>query len=115
VNVRVLTSRASPAANDNAQLRLDLARLLRLKQKLGGEVPAEITEFLGKVGDPETFLDLAAFSLCDSHFIKQKLLETLDIETRFNLFNRHLRMEINVIKLQRKLQGALSDSRISNN
>lgn len=115
VNVRVLTSNAPATENDPTQLRRDLAQLLRLKQKLGGEVPTEITEFLGKVGDPETFLDLAAFSLCDSQSIKQKLLETLDIETRFNLFSRQLRMEINVIKLQRKLQGGLSDSRISDN
>jgi ATP-dependent Lon protease len=115
VAVRVLTSHAPASESGNAQLRRDLARLLRLKQKLGGEVPAEITEFLGKVGDHETFLDLAAFSLCDSQAIKQKLLETLDIETRFNLFNRQLRMEINLIKLQRKLQGGLSDSRISDN
>jgi hypothetical protein len=47
--------------------------------------------------------------------MRQKLLETLDIEARFNLFNRQLRMEINVIKLQRKLQGGLPDTRISNN
>lgn len=115
VNVRLLTSQTPAPSNDNDQLRLELARLLRLKQKLGAEVPAEITEFLGKVGDPETFLDLAAFSLCDNHSVKQKLLETLDISARFNLFNRQLRSEISVIKLQRKLQGGLPDSRIAEN
>lgn len=115
VNVRLLTSQTPTAANDNNQLRLELARLLRLKQKLGGEIPSEITEFLGKVGDPETFLDLAAFSLCDNHSLKQKLLETLDVGARFNLFNRQLRTDIAVIKLQRKLQGGLPDSRIAEN
>lgn len=115
VTVRLLTSQPPALSNENDQLRLELARLLRLKQKLGAEVPAEITDFLGKVGDPETFLDLAAFSLCDSHVVKQKLLETLDIGARFNLFNRQLRSEISVIKLQRKLQGGLPDSRIAEN
>jgi ATP-dependent Lon protease len=115
VNVRLLTSQTPPPSNDNDRLRLELARLLRLKQKLGAEVPAEITDFLGKVGDPETFLDLAAFSLCDSHSVKQKLLETLDIGARFNLFNRQLRTEVSLIKLQRKLQGGLPDSRIAEN
>ena len=89
--------------------------MLKLKQKLGAPVPAEITEFLAQVGDPETFVDLAAFSLCDSHAMKQKLLETLDISARFNLFNRQLRMEIEQIKLQRKLQGGLPDARIVDN
>ena len=78
-------------------------------------MPAEITEFLGKVGDPETFVDLAAFSLCDSQTVKQKLLETLNIGARFSLFNRHLRNEIEGIKLHRKLQAGLPDSRISDN
>jgi Lon protease-like protein len=115
VSVRLLTSEGPSAESDNLQLRRELARLLRLKQKLGAEVPAEITEFLGKVGDPETFLDLAAFSLCDSQSIKQKLLETLDVGARYNLFNRQLRTEIDGIKLQRKLQAGLPDSRISEN
>jgi Lon protease-like protein len=115
VSVRLLTSYPSAPDSDNTVLRRELARLLRLKQKLGAEVPSEITEFLGKVGDPETFLDLAAFSLCESQTIKQKLLETLDVGIRYNLFNRQLRMEIDVIKLQRKLQAGLPDSRISEN
>jgi len=115
VSVRLLNSHAPNPTDDSAQMRRELARLLRLKQKLGGQVPTEITEFLGKVGDPETFLDLAAFSLCDKHSLKQKLLETLDVGARFELFSRQLRVEIDRIKLQRKLQAGLSDSRISDN
>jgi len=60
-------------------------------------------------------VDLAAFSLCDSPPLKQKLLETLDVGLRFNLFNRQLRLEIEGIKLQRKLQGGLPDTRIAEN
>ena len=115
VKVRLLPSSAPVSPNDHAVLRRELARLLRLKQKLGAPVPSEITEFLAKVRDPETFVDLAAFSLCDNQSMKQKLLETLDISARFNLFNRQLRMEIDQIKLQRKLQGGLPDSRIAEN
>lgn len=115
VKVRLLPSQTPASTSDNAILRRELARLLRLKQKLGAPVPPEITQFLAKVGDPETFVDLAAFSLCDSQAVKQKLLETLDISARFNLFNRQLRLEIDQIKLQRKLQGGLPDSRIAEN
>ncbi|MEO7597947.1 MAG: LON peptidase substrate-binding domain-containing protein [Opitutus sp.] len=116
VRVRVLTSQAEQSAEEeNGRLRFEMARLLRLKQKLGAPMPVEITDFLGKVGDPETFVDLAAFSLCDNHSIKQKLLETLNIGARLTIFNRQLRVEIEAIKLHRKLQGGLPDSHIQDN
>ncbi|MEO7698212.1 MAG: LON peptidase substrate-binding domain-containing protein [Opitutus sp.] len=115
VRVKLLTSDTSAQDTDNARLRTELASLLRLKQKLGAPMSEEVTDFLGKVGDPETYVDLAAFSLCDSHTVKQKLLETLNIRARLSLFNRHLRREIEEIKIRRKLQGLLPDSRIQEN
>jgi ATP-dependent Lon protease len=74
-----------------------------------------MAKFLRTVEDPETFVDLAAFSLCDNSSLKQKLLETLDIRARLELFGHHLRAEIDALKLRRKLQGGLSDSHISDN
>lgn len=117
VRIRLLASETTVPDSDSnhAKLRQEMAGLLRLKQKLGANMPAEVTDFLGKVGDPETFVDLAAFSLCDSHIVKQKLLETLNVGTRMSLFNRQLRIEISAMKLHRKLQGGLPDSRISEN
>ena len=116
VRIRVLPSQSEKSTEEeNVRLRTETARLLRLKQKLGASMPAEITDFLGKVGDPETFVDLAAFSLCDNHSVKQKLLETLNIRERLTMFNRQLRVEIEAIKLHRKLQGGLPDSRINDN
>jgi Lon protease-like protein len=111
---RVLTSAAGEATT-HSQQRAELARLLKLKQKLGAHMPKEITDFLRKVEDPETFVDLAAFSLCDSHRLKQKLLETLDLGARLGLFNHQLRHEIDALKLHRKLQGGLADDHISDN
>jgi len=115
VRIRHLSSEPLGIDCDHAALRGELARLIRLKQKLGVPVPPEITEFLGKVGDPEVFVDLAAFNLCESHPLKQKLLETLNVGVRLSLFNRHLRTEIQGIKLRRKLQAGLPDSRICEN
>lgn len=113
--VRLLASETAANDTENARLRREMASLLRTKQKLGAAMPPEITEFLRKVGDPETFVDLAAFSLCDSPAVKQKLLETLNISARLNLYNRQLRYEIEAMKLHRKLQGGLPDSRIAEN
>ena len=75
----------------------------------------ELTAFLKTVADPETFVDIAAFSLCENPVLKQTLLETLDVHRRFQLFNRELRHDIEQIKLRRKLQGGLPDERIADN
>ena len=115
VRVKVLTSDAHTAAEKVSALRRELSGLLRLKQKLGAPMPAEITDFLGQVNDPETFVDLAAFSLCENLLVNQKLLETLNISSRLSLFSRQLKREIEAMKLQRKLQANLPESRISEN
>jgi ATP-dependent Lon protease len=115
VRAKVLTSDAPTAAEEISTLRRELSGLLRLKQKLGAPMPTEITDFLRQVNDAETFVDLAAFSLCENLLVKQKLLETLNISSRLSLFSRQLKREIEAIKLQRKLQANLPESRINEN
>jgi ATP-dependent Lon protease len=114
IRVRALTSEPGAPAAENRRLRAELARLLRLKFKLD-ETTAEMTGLLKTIEDPETFVDVAAFSLCESPVLKQKLLETLDVHDRLELFNRRLRVEIGALRLRRKLQGGMSDDRIGEN
>ncbi len=113
--IRALTSEPGGPKADNARLRSELARLIALKQKFGAVVQPEMAEFLRTVEDPETFVDLAAFSLCENPKFKQKLLETLDIHRRLKLFSDQLQTEIDALKLRRKLQGSLGDDNIPNN
>jgi Lon protease-like protein len=115
IRIRALASDPGAATDENQRLRLELARLLALKRKFAADSSTEITEFLKTVDDPESFVDIAAFNLCDSPSIKQKLLETLDVHSRLQLFTRQLLAEIESIKLRRKLEGGLSDDMISNN
>jgi ATP-dependent Lon protease len=96
-------------------LRLELARLISVKSKLAAGGAAEMASFLKTVEDPEAFVDIAAFSLCEDPALKQKLLETLDVHERLRLFGRRLRVEIAGLKLRRRLQGRLSDDQISGN
>src|SRR6185295_6455381 len=112
IRVRALASEAGAEADVNARLRADLAKLIVTKQRLGGTVPQEFAQFLKTVDDPETFVDLAAFCLCDDSGLKQKLLETLDVHRRLQLFSNQLRTEIAAMKLRRKLQGGLEDEDI---
>ena len=115
IQVRALVSEAGATADENMSLRRELARLLNLKQKLSAARSAEMAAFLKTVEDPEAFVDIAAFSLCENAVFKQKLLETLDVHRRLKLFGNQLRTEIEALKLRRKLQGRLPDDRISEN
>lgn len=115
VRMRALASTAGAEGDQNDRLRRSLERLISLKRRLGGPVPSEFARFLKTVDDPETFVDLAAFTLCEDPPMKQRLLETLDVHERLLLYGRHLREEIDQLRLQRKLQGKLDDDSISLN
>ncbi|MBL9206867.1 MAG: LON peptidase substrate-binding domain-containing protein [Opitutaceae bacterium] len=115
IKVRALTSRSGAPEEENLRLRASLARLLSLKQRLSGDASTDFSKFLKTIDDPEIFVDVAAFNLCDDAPFKQRLLETLNVHERLQLFAERLRREIGDIRLRRKLQGGLSDDAISNN
>jgi Lon protease-like protein len=115
IQIRALVSEAGASAVENQALRRELSRLLNVKLRLAATGSGEMTAFLKTVEDPEAFVDIAAFSLCDDTLLKQKLLETLDVHRRLELFGTQLRSEIESLKLRRKLQGHLPDERIADN
>ena len=115
IQVRALASQPGATNDENQALRRELARLLNVKRKLAAAPTDEIASFLKTVEDPEAFVDIAAFSLCEDARLKQTLLETLDVHRRLELFRRGLRTEIEDLKLRRKLQGDLLDDQISRN
>lgn len=115
IRVRALTSKPGAAPEENAKLRQSAGKLIVTKQRLGGAVPREFAQFLKTIDDPETFVDLAAFSLCEDGDFKQKLLETLSVHKRLELFAAQMQADIAAMKLRRKLQGPLSDDHIVDN
>jgi Lon protease-like protein len=115
IRVRALTSQSGASAGESDRLRTELARLLTLKLRLTAAGTSEMAAFLKTVGDPGAFVDIAAFSLCENAVLKQKLLETLDVRRRLEIFSRHLRSEIEALTLRRKLQGRLPDDRLADN
>lgn len=115
VTIRALSSDPGADPEENLRLRARLSRLLATRQRLSGEASNELSRFLKSVDDPEVFVDLAAFSFCEKPKLKQKLLETLDVHQRLELFSEDVRADIEGIKLRKTLQGDLPDSRIANN
>jgi hypothetical protein len=89
--------------------------MVRACQKNDNGTSKELTLFLNTVDDPATFVDIAAFNLCQDTSLKQRLLSTLNVHRRFELFSRQLRSDIDEIKFRRKLQGGLPDDKIARN
>lgn len=115
IRVRALASQPGASAHDNQALCIELSRMLALKLKLAASGSIEMAAFLKTVDDPEAFVDIAAFSLCENAKLKQKLLETLDVHRRLELLRAQVRDEISTLKLRRRLQGRLPDDRIEDN
>jgi len=115
IRVRALASQPGASAHDNQALCIELSRMLALKLKLAASGAIEMAAFLKTVDDPEAFVDIAAFSLCENAKLKQKLLETLDVHRRLELLRAQVRDEISTLKLRRRLQGRLPDDRIEDN
>jgi len=106
IQIRALPSEPGGTPAENERLSRELGRLLRVKLRLESAT-AEMTGMLNAIDDPETFVDIAAFNLCESPGFKQKLLETLDVRDRIELFNRRLKVEIGSLRLRKKLQDGM--------
>jgi ATP-dependent Lon protease len=115
IRIRALASRQGAAPVENARLRSQLAGLIKLKLKLSPGGSDGMTDLLKTVEDPEIFADIAAFNLCDNVPVKQKLLETLDVNRRLVLLLQVLRSEIDAIILHARLQGGLPNDEITRN
>ena len=115
IRIEALASEAGASRSENQALRVELARLIGLKLKLAASGGREMAEFLKTIEDPEMFVDIAAFSVCDDARLKQKLLETLDVHRRLELLRGRLQSDIEDLKLRRRLQGCLPDDRIPHN
>lgn len=115
IEIQTLTSEQDHPDERGPKLRRRIERLLSLRRQLGAPTPEGFTQFLRTVADSATFIDLVAFTLCQSPPLKQRLLETLDVNTRLQLYGDALRVEIEALTLQKKLQGGLADEDIERN
>jgi Lon protease-like protein len=115
IRIRALESKPGAEPGENAKLQSELSTLIRLRLKLSPGEPEGMSDLLGAVDDPEIFADIAAFNLCKNAPLKQKLLETLDVNRRLALLLKILRTDVNSAVLELKLRGCLPDDQISMN
>ena len=115
IRIRALASSPGAPPGENAKLQSELSRLIRLRLKLSPDEGEGAATMLAAVKDPEIFADIAAFNLCKNAALKQKLLETLDVNRRLSLLLGILRSEVSSAVVQLKLRGYLPDGRVSMN
>lgn len=115
IQVQALASEPGGEPAANRALQSHTRRLIDEKARLGGRVPEDFVRFLATVKDPETFVDLAVFNLCENAGLKQRLLEILDVNRRLRVYNGYLRREVTQLALERRLQGDLPDDYIERN
>ena len=113
--IDVLSTAPGAGVTELKRQRLALLHQLKEWRELGGPVSPDAMRFLRTLTEPETFLDLAAFTLCNDTLEKQRLLEELDTAARYSRFLRHLRAESARLRLARRLQGSLKDEDVSRN
>jgi Lon protease-like protein len=98
-----------------AAIQPTLLALIQTQIRLGAGIPREVIQFLSNIKEPENVLDLAIYTLCPSGRLKQELLETRGILSRFEKFERSLRAQIERLKLDRQLKGGLGEDKIGSN
>ncbi len=108
---------SSIGANDDAlvDMRSELASAVRMRRQLSRDEASEVYDFLNDLEDPETYLDLVSFTLCEDNDMKQQLLETLDTRRRFNRLLDYLRRNNERLHLEKQLRGKLQEDGLDRN
>lgn len=115
VNIEVIESEIGTCSENLSQQKAALGRLFDVHLKLGGRIPHEIMGVLNKLNDPEIFLDIAAYTLCDEIREKQKMLEILNTDHRYRYFIDYFRKKNQELAIDKKLRGGLDEDRITFN
>lgn len=97
------------------RLRAQLVRAFALRAKLGGDLPSDLRAAVAGISDPAALCDLLVFSIARDKAFKQRMLETLDPAERLAAAIRFFQRESEVLSIQRRTQGRLSDDEVGNN
>lgn len=115
--VRVEPCPCEPGTEEGAlpELRDRILDILDQEPSLCEGLPEEYVDFLKSLEESSAFLDVAIHSLCSSAAVKQRLLETLSLQSRYEAFEQFLLKEQERIHLHQQLQGRTRDDEIDLN
>ncbi len=113
--VRIEPIEPAPAPERFESLRLELKSQVKQDPHLESDLPTEFVEFIDSIEDPEVYVDYLAYAVCSCPKTKQRLLETIDVRERYNVFLRYLEERAAIRKRDQRLQGRTRDEEISLN
>lgn len=70
---------------DLMEYQTELMGLVKQLAQSNPDVPSELLQFIEEMDDPDNFVDLIAYTFIQDPALKQKILETLRIEKRFEI------------------------------
>lgn len=106
---------AEDGENTIPPIRDEIVGLLDSQPHLTRGLPEEYVKFIHSLTTEGPFIDVTIHSICHDAETKQKLLETLSLERRFQMFRDFLKTECSRHELFKKLQGNTTDDEIELN
>ncbi|NDV61273.1 LON peptidase substrate-binding domain-containing protein [Puniceicoccales bacterium CK1056] len=116
--VRIETCPCEESDEDNDSYSINRNQILSHLEKqpeLTRGLPEEYVQFLQSLEQTGPFIDVAIHSICHDPAIKQRLLETLSLGHRYEIFEQFLIKEEARLDLFDKLQGSTRDDEIELN
>jgi Lon protease-like protein len=115
--------RVSPCPNpeededpsERMELRKHILSILDEEPELTSGLPEEYVDFIKSLEKPAPFIDVAIQSICHCTAVKQRLLETLSLTDRYEIFEQFLLKEQNKLRLFQQLQGKTREDEIDLN
>ena len=101
--------------DESANIRQILLEEMKTNKELGGEVTADVLDYLCPLDDDVAFVDLAAFTLCKQVVRKQAMLEVQRLSKRAQMLIDDLRSQNKELQLYKDLLGDQPDSGSTSN
>ena len=96
-------------------IRTQILSHIERKPELTQGLPEEYVQFLKSLMQPAPFIDVAIHSICQDPVVKQRLLETIPLFDRYEVFEQFLVKEEARLELFDRLQGSTRDDEIDLN
>ncbi|MEI6082940.1 MAG: LON peptidase substrate-binding domain-containing protein [Verrucomicrobiota bacterium] len=105
----------SPAPPAREELQDIVRRLAKVRAKFGARLPKSMLATLLAEEDADYLTDLVSNTLIDDCQVKQRLLETLNVNERVDRLVAELQRQLHQFELWRKLQGDLPNDHVGRN
>lgn len=113
--IQPLPSLPGSAPANREPLVAAVNKLAKARAHMGAKLPKSVLNSLLAVASADHLSDLVSYTLLDSYYDKQSMLETLDIGERLHKLVGLLQRQIQQFELWKTLQGKLPNEHVGQN